>query len=63
LKVSTATGKIEHQIEMFLHTIRGSLFLQPMKYQILTSESVVVGIGMTRFLGKKLRGRSGGPPD
>ena len=31
---------------MFLHTIRGSLFRQPMKYQILTGVSVVVGRGI-----------------
>jgi hypothetical protein len=29
---------------MFLHTIRGSLFRKPIKYQIITCESVVVGI-------------------
>jgi hypothetical protein len=47
---------------MFLHTIRGSLFRQPMKYQIITCESVVVGIRDDTVLGKRLRGRSGGPP-
>jgi hypothetical protein len=47
---------------MFLHTIRGSLIRQPMKYQIITCESVVVGIRDDTVLGKRLRGRSGGPP-
>ena len=33
----------KRQIEIFQHTIMGSLFRQPMKYQITTCESVVVG--------------------
>ena len=47
---------------MFLHTIRGSLFRQPMKYQIITCEIVVVGIRDDTVLGR-FRGRSGGPPE
>jgi len=47
---------------MFLHTIRGSLFRQPMKYQIINCESVVVGIRDDTVLGRS-RGRSCGPPD
>jgi hypothetical protein len=44
VEVSAANCKIESQPEMFLHTLRRSLFRQPIKYQIITCESVVVGI-------------------
>ena len=43
-KFQQQPGRSKRQIEMFLHTIGGSLFRQPMKYLIITCESVVVGI-------------------
>jgi hypothetical protein len=48
---------------MFLHMITGSLFRQPMKYQIITCEGWLSEFGMTGFWDKRFQGRSGGPQD